>query len=85
MNKSKGFSGSHVIRDSFRSMVYFQRSIKDDEGKNYTNELLELRMEKNNDARSGYTMFNVWRTKNGALMPAPMEGAQLDAERKGSN
>ncbi len=55
MNKSSGFSGSHVIRDSCRSMFYLRpaKVHPSIDSEKY----LEFYVEKHNDARSDYKAF----------------------------
>jgi len=64
MNKSKGFSGSHTIRDSGRFMWYLQPLIT---GKEESDKFIDLYIEKNNDAKANYTALSFVRTDKGLL------------------
>lgn len=64
MNKSKGFSGSHTIRDSGRFMWYLQPSFMDGAE---SDKYIDFYVEKNNDAKSNYTALQFTRTDKGLL------------------
>ena len=64
MNKSNGFSGSHVIRDSGRFMWYLQPLM---DGKEPSDKFINLYVEKNNDAKANYNALTLIRTDKGLL------------------
>ena len=79
MNKSKGFSGSHTIRDSGRFMWYLRPK---ENGAPDGTELIEFYVEKNNDAKANYVALDFFRTDKGLLERAhniSTEGA-VDAD-----
>lgn len=76
-NKSQGFSGSHTIRDSGRFMWYLQNKMI---GKEVSNDLIELYIEKNNDAKANYVALDFVRTEKGLLDKANISEAKKDEQ-----
>ena len=67
MNKSRGFSGSHTIRDSGRFM-WALRPTKEGDSR-----FIELFVDKNNDAKAGYPAVNLIQGDFGLLSLAKVD------------
>ena len=78
MNKSSGFSGSHVIRDFSRFMFYFRpaKIHPSIDSEKY----LEFYVDKHNDARAGYKAFYVKRLDGGLFQFVGVDEIQREID-----